>query len=237
MNKFWRFFPLILIIILFSIAHKYKISDYLTYATLKQYHIQLANWVNSHFILAIIIFSLCYILIVAASIPGATIGTLIGGFLFGSILGTFIIVVSATIGATCLFLAVKLALGEYITKKIGSKVKFMERHFHKHSFYYLLSLRLLPIAPFFLINLAAGIFAVPFKNFFFATFFGIIPGTFVYANVGASLNSVFMHSGNELNPGSFLNLQIIIAFALLGVISIIPALIKQYRSHQDLKTK
>lgn len=227
LKKLLRYLPLILIIVLFVIAYKYNINHYLNYATLKQYHIELSDWVNSHFVLAICLFMLAYILVVVASIPGATICTLVGGFLFGSILGTLFVVISATIGATLLFMAVKLALGDVVARKIGGKVKFMEQHFKDNAFFYLLSLRFLPVAPFFLINLAAGLFAIRLRDFFFATLLGIIPGSFIYVNIGASLNTIFAKPGDTFNFSSLVSPQILIAFALLGLISIIPVIIKQ----------
>ncbi len=229
MKKVTRFIPLVILILLFLIAHKFKLTEYLNYVTLKTYHLELTTWVNNNLLLAIIIFSITYILLVAASIPGATLGTIVGGFLFGNLSGTIIVLISATIGATCLYLAVKLALGDYISKRIGTRVKFMEKHFHENSFYYLLSLRLLPIAPFFLVNLAAGIFAVTFRNFFVATILGMIPATFVYVNMGSSLNTAFLKPGNQFEIAALLTPQIIFAFILLAIISIVPIVWKQIR--------
>jgi uncharacterized membrane protein YdjX (TVP38/TMEM64 family) len=212
------------------VAVKSGLTDYLNYVTLKKYHLQLVSYVDSHFTLTVIVFSLAYILIVVTSIPGATILTLVGGLFFGSILGTTIVVISATIGATLLMIAIKLAFGEFVARKIGAKVKFMENNFKHNAFFYLLSMRFLPLVPFFLLNLAAGLFNMEISQFFIATFIGIIPGSFVYVNIGANLNNVFNQPGDNFHLASFITPNIIIAFSLLAILSLIPLIIKKARS-------
>ncbi|HLX54214.1 MAG TPA: VTT domain-containing protein, partial [Aquella sp.] len=156
--------------------------------------------------------------------------------LFGSILGTALVVISATIGATILMVAIKLALGEVVAQKIGARVKGMESNFKHNAFFYVLSMRFLPIVPFFLINLAAGIFNMKIIPFFIATLIGIIPGTFVYVNIGANLNVVFNQPGDSFSLSSVITPNIIIAFSLLALLSLLPTVVKKVRNkHANTK--
>ena len=138
-------------------------------------------------------------------------------------------VTSATIGATLLVIAVKLAFGESVAAKIGSKVKFMETNFKTECFLLSLSLRFLPIMPFWLINLAAGIFNVKLRDFYFSYFFGNNSRTFVYVNIGASLTTIFAQNSSEFKLSSPISPQILLALTLLGIISFIPVIIKSLK--------
>ncbi len=231
MQKIHRFLPIILVVILIAVLLNSGLIRYLNYQTLKEYHLQLVTYVQEHFWLTMVLFCFSYILIVMASIPGATFFTLLGGLLFGSMLGTVVVVISATVGATLLVMAIKLALGEMVARKIGAKVKFMENNFKHNAFFYLLSLRFLPVVPFFLINLAAGIFNINSGTFFLATLIGIIPGSFVYVNIGANLNTLFNQPGNNFVLSSFITPQIITAFGLLAILSLLPVIFRNKKAN------
>jgi len=233
MKKIKRFIPLIIIVAIITVAIQLNVLHYLNFSTLKQYHQQLSDYVQYHYWLAVLMFCLSYIVVVMTSIPGASIFSLLGGFLFGSLIGALLVVISATLGATLLVIAVQLAFGEGVAAKIGNKVKFMETNLKHNAFYYLLSLRFLPIMPFWLVNLAAGIFNIKLRDFILATFIGIIPGTFVYVNIGASLTSVFAQNSDEFKLSALISPQILIALTLLGVISFIPAIIKSCKKGKN----
>jgi len=206
-----------------------KYSGYLRFESLKKYHVQLENYVHDNFYQAVLLFSLAYVLVTVTSFPGASFFSLLAGFLFGSIFGTFLVVVAATIGATLLMLAIKLAFGEVVMAKIGSKIKFMEENIKHNAFFYLLSLRLLPVVPFWLVNLAGGVLNVRLRDFVITTFIGIIPGAFVYVNIGSSLTTVFAKNTDNFKLSSLINHNILIALTLLGLISIIPGVIKSLK--------
>lgn len=225
MKKTIRFIPILLIIVLLIVAFKCNVSSYLNFKTLKVHHLELINYVNEHFITAMLVFSSAYIILVVTSFPGATFFSLLSGFLFGSTLGTVLVVIAATIGATLLFLAVRLALGDIIRNRFGYRVQFMEKNLEQNAFFYLLSLRLMPIMPFWLINLVAGIFNIKFRDFIITTFLGIIPGAFVYVNIGSSLTTIF-GMNDDFKVSSLVNPNILIALMLLALLSIIPAIIK-----------
>ncbi|WP_198009884.1 TVP38/TMEM64 family protein [Legionella tunisiensis] len=132
-----------------------------------------------------------YILTVAISVPGALFLTLTGGFLFGIFWGALYVIISATIGATLLFLAVHSALGEWLSQKTTQWITKMREGFHKNAFSYLIILRLIPIFPFWAVNIVSGLLKVKPKTFIMATFIGIIPGTFIYAMIGNNLGVLF----------------------------------------------
>lgn len=233
MKQLKRYIPIIIIGGIILLAIKFNLLHYLNFATLQQYHTQLALYVQDNYWLSIVIFCISYIIVVMTSIPGASIFSLLGGFLFGSIIGTSLVVISATIGATLLVIAVQLAFGESVAAKIGAKVKFMETNFRQNAFYYLLSLRFIPVMPFWLVNLAAGIFNIKLRDFILATFLGIIPGTFVYVNIGASLTGVFAQNSAEFKLSTLVSPQILIALTLLGIISFIPAIVKSLKKGKN----
>lgn len=233
MKKIIRLIPLLLIITVIYFAVRFNVIHYLSFASLKEYHLQLENYVQNNFYPAIIIFSLAYILVTVTSFPGASFFSLLAGFLFGSILGTTIVVIAATIGATLLMLAIKLAFGGVVMAKIGSKIKFMEKNIKHNAFFYLLSLRLLPVVPFWLVNLAGGVLNVKLRDFVITTFIGIIPGAFVYVNIGSSLTTVFAQNTDNFKLSSLVNHNILIALTLLGLISIIPGIVKSLKKGNE----
>jgi uncharacterized membrane protein YdjX (TVP38/TMEM64 family) len=182
-----------LIILFFGlIAYFYfDLSRYLSFTALKHNHALFLAWTHQHYLLAVAAFMLIYIMAVAASIPGAIFLTLVGGFLFGIVWGTLYVVISATIGALCLFLAVRTALEPWIAKKAGPWVTKMRAGFQAHALQYLLMLRLIPIFPFWAVNIVPALLGVNTATFIFATFIGIMPGSFVYVTLGSGLGQLF----------------------------------------------
>ncbi|OGT50918.1 MAG: hypothetical protein A3E84_03690 [Gammaproteobacteria bacterium RIFCSPHIGHO2_12_FULL_42_13] len=217
-----RFVLLIIIVVGFSLAYYFELFQYLSFATLKQYRGTLTGFAEEHQLLTIASFMLIYIAAVALSVPGAVFLTLAGGFLFGPI-ATVYVVISATIGATILFLAVRSAIGDYLANKAKGWVAKMEEGFRKNAFNYLLVLRLVPLFPFWAINVVAALLAIPLRVFFIATLIGIIPGSFVYVMVGNSLNAVFQSDQTPdlriiFTPAILLPLLALAVLALLPVI-------------------
>ena len=165
------------------------------------------------------------------SLPGGAALSIAGGFLFGSVLGTVWIVTGATLGATLIFLAAKTALGDSLKSKAGPWLNKMESGFRDNAFNYLLVLRLVPLFPFFVVNLVPAFLGVGLKTFFTATTLGIIPGTFVFASVGAGLGSVF-EQGGDFSPASVLTPEIIIALVGLAVLALIPVGYEKFKARQ-----
>lgn len=200
---------LILIIALMIIFFASGLNQYVSFASLQKYYLVLQHWTSENFISAIIVFMAVYILAVAISIPGAVFLTLLGGFLFGVLLGTLLVVVSATIGATLLFLAVRLAMGEWMAKKAGRWIERMRQGFQENALSYLLILRLIPLFPFWVVNIVPALLGVDIRTYMVGTFFGIIPGSLVYVSIGNGL-------GHVLEQGQKPDLGVILSFPVLG---------------------
>ncbi|MDF1751079.1 MAG: VTT domain-containing protein, partial [Alphaproteobacteria bacterium] len=188
----------------------------------------LQSFVADNAILAVVAYMVIYAVMVSASLPGATVFTVAGGFLFGSVLATLYTVVAATFGATVIFLAAKTSLGDALRNKAGGRVDKLLTGFQEDAFNYLLVLRLVPVFPFFLVNIAPAFASVSLRVYVAATFLGIIPGTFVYSQVGTGLGSIF-ESGQAFTLGSVLTPEIIIALIGLAVLSVIPVLYKRLK--------
>ncbi len=186
-----------------------------------------------------LIYFAVYTAAVALSFPGASLMTIAGGFLFGWFWGGMLTVVAATIGASLLFVAAKTSVGETLKERAGPFLGKMSEGFRKNAFSYLLFLRLTPVFPFWLVNIAPALFQVPLYTYLIATFVGIIPGTLAYAFVGAGLDSVIL-AQEQANPGcsaagtceveisALITPELIWAFAALGLVALLPPLIQRF---------
>lgn len=166
-------------------------NRYLTLDLLKENREFLKVWVHDHKTQAVLAFILAYIVVAAFSLPLGALLSVAGGFLFGSVFGAAWIVIGATIGSTILFLIAKTALGEPLRQRFASQIKGMEEGFRANAFSYLLLLRLVPLFPFWLVNLAPAFLGVSVATFVVTTFVGIIPGSFVFASIGNGLSALF----------------------------------------------
>ncbi len=205
------------------------LDQFLTFDALKENRDLLTGWVAGNGILAAVAFISVYAAATAISVPGAAVLTMTSGFLFGAVLGTLFSVMGATIGAVIVFTAARTAIGDLLRAKAGPRLKKMEAGFRKNAFSYLLMLRLIPIFPFWLINLAPAFLGVPIRVFFTATFIGIIPGGFVYALVGAGLGSIF-DRGESFSVAGVMTPEIIGALSGLALFSPLPVLYKKLKA-------
>jgi len=193
------------------------LGRFLTLAALKENQQSLSNYYEAHKLITVAGFMAIYILQTALSLPGAAILSLAAGAIFGSILGTLYAVIAATIGATLAFLVTRYLLRDMILHKFGPKLEGLNRELQTRGFNYLLFLRLVPLFPFFLINLAAGLTHLPIRTFAAATLIGIIPGGFVFVNAGASLATI-----NSLSDVA--SPRVLGSFALLGLFALVPVI-------------
>lgn len=207
----------------------FGLDEYLTFETLRENRAWLLQQVSQSAFLATLAFVAVYVIVVAFSLPGGAIMTITGGFLFGQWLGTAYVIFAATIGATILFLAARTALGDLLRAKAGPFLKKMEAGFQENALSYLLVLRLIPIFPFFIVNLVPAFLGVTLRVYVIATFIGIIPGSFVYATVGAGLGSIF-DSGEEFSAGSILTPEIITALVGLAILALLPVAYKKVKA-------
>ena len=160
--------------------------------------------------LSAFIFCAIYIAATAASIPGALVLTLLGGAIFGFIQGTILVLISATIGATIAFLVARYLFDDWVQSKMGDRLEKIRESFRKEGWLYLFSMRLVPVIPFFAINLLMGLTSIKVATYFIASFIGMAPGTMVFINAGARLAELDSLKG-LLSPA------LIASFALLAV--------------------
>lgn len=201
----------------------FDLQRFLTLATLKANRQTLLDYYTAHRLIMVAGFMMVYIVQTALSLPGAAILSLAAGAVFGPLMGTIYANIAATLGATMAFLVTRYLLRDAILNRFGGTLEGMNRELEERGFSYLLFLRLVPLFPFFLINLAAGLTRMPLRTFFLATMIGIIPGGFVYVNAGASLATIDSLSGIA-SP------RVLGSFALLGVFALIPALYHKFKT-------
>jgi len=203
-------------------------QHYLSLDSIKANRDALLRFTESHFAAAVAIAFLAYLAATAFSLPGGLILSLTMGFIFGKWVGTLIVVCAATIGATILFLAARYIFADALRKRLGALGEKINAGFTENAFSYMLFLRLVPAFPFFLVNLAPAFTSIPLRTFVLATFIGIIPGTFVFVNLGETLGRIESLSG-------LVSWETFGAFALLGVFALIPILVKKIKSGRAQK--
>src|SRR6266540_4519540 len=184
----------IVVVALFALAvgafFYFDLTQYLSLDALKANRDKLLSYTEAHYVASVLIFIALYCLQTAFSLPGAAIFTLAGGFLFGSFVGTLYVNIAATSGATLAFLAARYLLRDWVEKKFGERLGPIQAGFAKNAFSYLMTLRLIPLFPFFLVNLVSGLTRIRLVTYVLATAIGIIPGSFVYANAGRQLGTI-----------------------------------------------
>ncbi|MEN8236256.1 MAG: TVP38/TMEM64 family protein [Pseudomonadota bacterium] len=223
-----RFGPLLVLLVGLGMFFLFELEQYLTFEMLKHHRQALLGFVGRYVILAPLIYMLLYILVVAFSVPGGAVMTITGGFLFGSLFGTIYVVIAATIGATILFLIAKTALGESLRTYAGPWINKMRKGFQEDGFHYLLVLRLIPLFPFFVVNLVPAFLGVTTRTYVGATLIGIIPGSFVYATVGAGIGSVF-DAGETFEVANIFTTQVWLALIGLAVLAILPVVYRRFK--------
>lgn len=228
MKPLKRYAPLLIVVTLALMVWSMGVHHYLSFDMLRAHHHDLAAYITLYPFTSFAIYMGIYIALVGLSIPGATFMTLTGGFLFGQLIGTGLVVVSATIGATILFVSAKLASKDFLSRKADPWIEKMKAGFQEDAFYYLLTLRLIPLFPFVAINLVAAVFQIPLQTFVIGTFVGIIPGSFVYVSIGNALKDVILTT--HLTPKIILGPKILIALIGLGILSLLPVLYKRFHS-------
>ena len=201
---------------------------YLTFSALARNRDWLCGLVQQWGRLATFVYIVAYAALVALSVPGAAVLTIAGGFLFGTLVGGLSAVVGATLGATAVFLAVRAGLGG-LAQRAGRFVGRLEAGFRADAFNYLLVLRLVPIFPFWLVNLVPALVGVRLATYILATFLGILPGTFVYASLGNGLGSLV----EEPDLAIIFKPSILVPIVGLALLALIPVGYKRWRGKKS----
>jgi uncharacterized membrane protein YdjX (TVP38/TMEM64 family) len=229
------FIPLAIIIVFALLYYFSDYSSYVSYASFRNHRQEVVAFVQQHFLLSSIIYIAVYLLATALSIPGAIFLSIVGGFLFPQPFSTLYVMIGATLGASCLFLAARTALQAALRRKVGSFLQRMESGFNRNTVSYMFFLRLVPLFPFWLVNIAPAFFRVPFVTYVWTTFLGILPGAFVFTQIGTGLGAI-LDSGETFSVNSLVNPQVKIALVALGLFALLPIfikwLIKRFSTHK-----
>ena len=222
------------------------LNRYLDLGWVIQRQNQLLNYVSAHWVTMLTGYMILYAVIVALSIPGASILTIVGGFLFGWIWGGLAALFGATFGALVVFLIARSSLGAVFKHKAGPFLRRLAGGFRENAANYLLFLRLTPVFPFWLVNIAPALLGVPLGVYLWTTVVGIIPGTFAFSVIGSGLGSV-VEAQEMANPGcaasgacsvdldALVTPQLLAAFFALGMTALIPILVRFLRNRRSQK--
>jgi uncharacterized membrane protein YdjX (TVP38/TMEM64 family) len=209
---------------IFSLIRFTAVGDYLSARSLQENKEALKGFVERNYLVSVLVYIVAYILVVALSIPGAMWVSIGGGFFFGVVFATIYINIGATIGATIVFLAARFFLGEMIQNKYGDRLARFNKEIDTNGSNYLITLRLIPVFPFWMINLFAGVTKIKPRTFIWTTSLGIIPGSAVYAYAGYAINDI----GEGGVPKN-----IIFALLLLAALSAVPLVVKKLRARRS----
>jgi len=235
-GRLMRFAPVGIVVLGLALGNALGLQDYLSLGYLAEQRQALRAYVDANVIWSALLFISVYILAVAFSFPAASVLTIFGGFLFGWLLGGALVAVGATIGASILFLATRSAFGSFLRQRVDGVIKKLADGFRENAFGYLFVIRLAPIFPFFVVNIAAALFDISLGRFVAATFLGILPGTFAYAYLGQGVDSVLVAAqaaGREAQISDLVTREITLAFFALAVVALIPTIVKQVRPRRS----
>lgn len=218
-----RLLPVGVVVALLGTAYATGLTDYFSVESLQQNKAAIDAYVSSNFVLAALTYFAVYTIAVSVSFPGASFLTLAGGAIFGWFWGGTITVFAATAGASIIFLIAKSALGDTLEQKAGKRLSKLREGFQADAFNYLLTLRIAPVVPFWITNIAPALFGMDLKRYVIATFLGIIPGTYAYAFIGQQVGAAVGADGGGVVRAVALGL------GALAVASVIPLIWKRIR--------
>jgi uncharacterized membrane protein YdjX (TVP38/TMEM64 family) len=222
-----RIIFIVLILGVIAIIRLADIDRYLTFENLKENKSYLQQIVEDNYLPSVVGYIVTYVLVVAFSIPGATILTLCGGFLFGVMVGAMYVNAGATTGATLAFLFCRYVAGKWVQNKYHDKLTTFNRELSENGYRYLLTLRFIPVFPFFLINILAGLTKISLRTFVWTTALGILPGSLVYTFAGSQLNEIE-------SVADIFSTRILIAFILLALFVLVPLIFNRLK-HSAVK--
>ena len=222
MDRIKRFAPLAVLIVAVIAVFASGAGRYLNLEALQTHEAALRGFVEDNLVLALVAFIVVYALATAVSFPGAVILTLAGGYLFGTWVGGTATVIGATVGSIMVFYVVQTSLGAALRAKAetdGGTLKKVIDGVRDGAFGYILTLRLIPVAPFWLVNVAAALANAPFRAYALATFFGIMPATFIYSGVGAGIGALVAR-GETPDLGVIFEARVLLPLVALALLSL-----------------
>lgn len=241
-----RWAPLAILLAAAAAAYASGLHKYLTLNAIAENRDALIQFVSTHYLASIVIYAAAYVAAVALSLPGAALLTILGGFLFGWLVGGSLTVLAATAGAVVIFLVARTSFGETLAGRAGPWMDKLRKGFREDAFNYLLFLRLVPVFPFWLVNIAPALAGVSLGTYATTTLIGIVPGTFAFSVLGSGLDSIIMAQKEtfeacvaakgasnctfSLDAGALVTPQLLAAFAALGVVALIPVAVKKWRA-------
>jgi uncharacterized membrane protein YdjX (TVP38/TMEM64 family) len=240
---------LLLVIALFSLSGLYR---YFSFEALVENYGALKAFVAQNIVLAVALYILIYIAAVAFSFPAAWILTVASGIFFGWWIAGIATILGATLGASVLYWVASTSFGAQLRESAGPLVSKVRDGINENAVSYLLFLRFVPLFPFMLVNIVPAVLGVPFVIYFWTTFFGIAPGTFAYAYAGAGIASVVeaqaeaytscresgaSNCGISFAPSDLVTTELLIAFTFLGLVSLLPIVIKQIMAKRAANKK
>ena len=233
-GRWWtwkRVLPLAVLVAGLAAFLYFDLARFFSFTALSENRAMLMDIIGQNRILSALAFIAAYAVVVAFSLPVAVFVTIAGGFLFGAVFGALWVIVGATAGATVIFLVARSTVGEYLRAREGPTLQKMEAGFRANEWSYMFILRLVPLFPFYLVNIAPAFLGVRVRTFVVATFFGIMPGTFVYASIGAGADALF--DANQV-PGldAFLRPEIGLPIAGLVLLSLAPIAYRRLRQRR-----
>jgi uncharacterized membrane protein YdjX (TVP38/TMEM64 family) len=242
-----RLLPVAVIAAIMALVFAMGWHRHLTLENLYDNRETLKTFIGENLALSVLAYMAAYIVAVALSLPGGLLLTVTGGFLFGWLVGGPAAILAATIGASIIFLIAKTSFGDTLAARAGPWMEKLRDGFKENALSYLLFLRLVPAFPFFIVNLAPALLGVPLRTFVLGTAVGIVPGTMAFSFAGSGLDSVFAAQGKtyeackaklaaarstacelEIELANLVTKELVIAFALLGVVALIPVLLKKW---------
>lgn len=224
-----RFGPLAAILLMLATVLIFDLHRHVSFETLRTHRAVLVDLIEAHLALAALAYLALYIAAVTLSLPVAAVLSISGGFLFGFALGGALAVSGATLGAILIFLAARTALGDSLRRRAGPWLHRLEAGFQANAFSYLMSLRLMPLLPFWLVNLVPALLGVPLRTFALATLLGSMPAILVFASVGNGMGAA-LDRGDAATLGIMLSPEILLPLLALAALSLLPVLVRMVRS-------
>lgn len=204
---------------------------HVSFETIRAHRGMLLDWVRDWGLLAALAYVAGYAAMAAFSIPGGALATIVGGYLFGLWLGAAAAVAGATLGAAAVFLAARTALGDALRARTGGALRRMEEGFRRDAFSYLLVLRLVPIFPFWLVNLVPAFCGVSLRTYALATLIGIVPGSFVFASVGSGLGAL-LDRGETPDLTIVFQWNVLVPILGLALLSLLPVAVRRLQARK-----